>query len=169
MPRHALPLAFAGSLALSACATYTAAPVVADAGEDDTVYASSDSFQTVEARLRAGIESRPLTLFTVVDHGQGAREAGTPIGESKLFLVGNPQVGTPFMLADPQMGLHLPLKILIHEDGDGTHLAYTHPGEAAARHGVAAEVAPQIERIHGVMDGLLSEAAGSSVRVVREP
>lgn len=158
------------AITLAACAS-TETVYSADLSmtpERHTVYVSDDGFAAVEARLRDAIADRPLTLFTVVDHGEGARNAGMPIGQSKLFLVGNPEVGTPFMIADPQLGLDLPLKILIHDAPDGTHLAYSHPGEAAQRHGVRADVTPQIDRIHDVMDGLLTEAAGTTVRIINE-
>jgi uncharacterized protein (DUF302 family) len=151
--------ALAAAAALSACAT----TVPVNSPDRHSAYMSDDSFAVVEARLRDGIAARPLTLFTVVDHGAGADRVGTPIGQSKLFIVGNPEVGTPFMVADPQMGLDLPLKILIHSVPGGTHLAYSHPGEAAMRHGVFDQVEPQVERIHTVMEGLLSEAGGDTV------
>lgn len=150
---------------LAACSTTMD---MADTPDRHTVYVSDDSVRVVEARLRDGIEARPLTLFTVVDHGEGARKVGMPIGESKLFLVGNPEVGTPFMVADPQLGLDLPLKILIHSAPGGTHIAYSHPGEAAKRHGVYGEVMADVDRIHDAMEDLLSEAAGDTVRTINE-
>ena len=157
------------ALTLAACSTVsTPAADLSDSTDRHTIYVSSDDFASVETRLRDGIEARPLTLFTVIDHGDGAQSVGMPIGASKLFVVGNPEVGTPFMVADPQMGLDLPLKILIHSTSNGTHLAYSHPGEAAMRHGIYQTVEPQIEKIHNVMDCLLSEAAGETVRVVNE-
>ncbi|MEM7727672.1 MAG: DUF302 domain-containing protein [Pseudomonadota bacterium] len=157
---------------LAACATAQSTTLPAPASiaatpEQHTVYISDDAFAVVEARLRDAIADRPLTLFTVVDHGEGARSVNMPIGQSKLFLVGNPRIGTAFMRADPQMGLHLPLKILIHDAPDGTtHLAYSHPGEAAQTHGVSAQLVPQIARIHDTMEDLLSEAAGDTVRTI---
>lgn len=159
------------AVTLAACTTTAPLNTASSSAtpERHTVYVSDDDFDQVEARLRDAIADRPLTLFTVMDHGEGARDAGMPIGDSKLFLVGNPEVGTLFMQADPQLGLDLPLKILIHDAPNGmTHLAYSHPGEAAQRHGVRAQVAPQIDRIHDVMDSLMTEAAGDTVRTINE-
>lgn len=166
--RHTI-LALTAALMMGGCVSVSAP--VAEASHSTTspdrhsIYSSTDSFAVVESRLRAAIASRPLTLFTVVDHGEGARAADMPIGQSKLFIVGNPDVGTPFMMADPSMGLDLPLKILIHDTpSGGTHIAYSHPGEAAKRHGIYDDVMDQVEMIHMTMGEILSEAAGSSMR-----
>ena len=62
-----------------------------------TTVVSAQSFTETEAALRAGFESRGLKLFTVVDHGAGAKSVGEDIGGSKLFIFGNPKAGTPLM------------------------------------------------------------------------
>jgi uncharacterized protein (DUF302 family) len=77
------------------------------------------SFETVEENLRQALQKRDLKLFTVVDHGEGAESVGMDIGQSKLFIFGNPQSGTPLMVANREMGLELPMKILIFENGRG--------------------------------------------------
>jgi len=165
---RAAALALTASTLIACTTTATMDAPLSATPERHTVYVSDDSFSVVEARLRGAISDTPLTLFTVVDHGEGARNANMPIGESKVFMVGNPEVGTAFLKASPQLGLDLPLKILIHDAPGGTHLAYSHPGEAAQRHGVRAQVTPQIDTIHAMMENLLTDAAGDTVRTINE-
>lgn len=74
------------------------------------------SFETVEENLRQALQKRDLKLFAVIDHGEGAESVGMDIGQSKLFIFGNPQSGTPLMVANHEVGLELPMKILIFEN-----------------------------------------------------
>ena len=53
-----------------------------------------------------------------------------------MIVFGNPKAGTALMQSDPLIGLDLPLKILVWEDGSTTHVAYTLPAEIAARYHV---------------------------------
>ena len=80
---------------------------------------SEVSFIETERKLEAAIESRGLTLFAAIDHGQGAQSVGQDIGRSKLYIFGNPKAGTPLMLDNPYLGLELPLKMLIHQGTSG--------------------------------------------------
>jgi uncharacterized protein (DUF302 family) len=77
------------------------------------------SFQTVETNLREALKKRNLKLFTVVNHGEGAKSVSLDIGQSKLFLFGNPKSGTPLMMENRSMGLELPLKVLIYTTNEG--------------------------------------------------
>jgi uncharacterized protein (DUF302 family) len=50
-----------------------------------------------------------------------------------LLIFGNVSVGTPLMQADPRVGIELPLRMLIWQDPDGTHVGYLDPHELADR------------------------------------
>ena len=68
----------------------------------------------------------------------------------KLFTVifGNPKAGTPLMLASPSAALDFPLKILIAEDAAGnTWISYNSPAYLQARHGLPADLLPNISVI----------------------
>ena len=87
--------------------------------------ASQNSFSQTDENLKSAIESRGLKIFTVVDHGKGAKSVGKDIGNSKLYIFGNPKAGTPLMISNPDMGLELPLKILLNENSGGAvHISY---------------------------------------------
>jgi len=138
---HVKHLLIASALILSACATSTAPE------PDHKSISVSDSFVATEARLRAAIGARDLTLFSVIDHGTGATSVGRDIGQSKLFVFGNPEGGTPLLQASPEMGLDLPLKMLIFTDRSGkTRISYTDIKSLAARH----DIEDQDERLKAI-------------------
>ncbi len=164
MTRRSLACA-ALALTLSACTTTAAsdtamksAPVAkAPPAASQT---SASSFAATEARLRDAIAARDFRLFTVVDHGAGARSVGQDIGESKLFIFGNPKGGTPLMQADPLMGLELPLKVLIYTDAAGqTQIAAANTHAAANRRGVTRQH-ERLKKIDGALAAIVAEAGG---------
>src|SRR5215475_13405948 len=74
--------------------------------------------QTVE-KLKFILQSKGITLFTLVDHSGEAAKIGMTMLPTKLFIFGNPKGGTPVMLASPTTAIDLPLKILVWQDGQG--------------------------------------------------
>src|SRR5262245_19172135 len=96
--------------------------------------ASGDADQ-VEARLREALDAHGLQLFARIDHAAGARKADVELEANVLLIFGNPSVGTPLMQADPRVGIEgLPLRMLIWQDPDGTHLGYLDPRELGDRY-----------------------------------
>jgi uncharacterized protein (DUF302 family) len=75
---------------------------------------------------------------------------------TKLLIFGNPKAGTPLMLAAPSVALDLPLKILVAEDAAGkTWISYNAPAYLQSRHGLPAELLPNI----AVIEALAAKAA----------
>ena len=144
------------SLSLSACAadttsTQETAPMM---------MTSTQSFAVTEARLREGFDTRGLKLFTVVDHGAGAQSVGEDIGQSKLFIFGNPKAGTPLMQAEPKLGLELPMKILLRDAGGSVQLYRTDIAATVRAYGVTDQDA-RLGKISETLDDIMSEAAGN--------
>lgn len=119
---------------------------------------STQDFDATENRLRDGLANRNLKLFTVIDHGAGAKSIGEDIGQSKLFIFGNPKSGTPLMKADPTLGLHLPMKVLLHEADGVVHLHRTDMGDTLRRHGLTGQD-QRLAKIEETLDAILNEAA----------
>jgi uncharacterized protein (DUF302 family) len=120
--------------------------------------ASGDAGQ-VEARLREAIDAHGLTLFARIDHAAGARKAGVELEANVLLILGNPGVGTPLMKADPHVGVELPLRMLIWQDPDGTHVGYLDPRELADRYALDGHE-QTLERQAAVLSKLAAAAAG---------
>jgi uncharacterized protein (DUF302 family) len=120
--------------------------------------ANGDSVQ-VEARLREALDAHGLQLFARIDHATGARKAGVELNPNVLLIFGNTSVGTPLMQADPRVGVELPLRMLIWEDGGGTHVGYLDPRELADRYGLDGQQ-QTLERQAAVLEVLATAAAG---------
>lgn len=170
--RYLIPAAAAAML--SACATNTADSGAADAAPDGAVLELDEAAkapppaqiaivsefthaETVE-RLRTAIEARPLTVFAVVDHAEGAANAGLDLAPSTLFIFGNPMGGTPLMQADPRMGLELPLKMLVYEAEGDVLVAHPNIIQLTAEYGIGPDDAP-IDRIADTLGQIAAEAA----------
>jgi uncharacterized protein (DUF302 family) len=92
--------------------------------------------------LEAGLRQAAATVFARIDYAQSALDAGLELNPLVLILFGNPKAGTPLMAQSPTIGIDLPLKFLVWQDGSGKvfiafnsadYLAHT----ILPRHGIA--------------------------------
>ena len=119
--------------------------------------ASGDADQ-VEARLREALDAHGLQLFARIDHAAGARKADVELEANVLLIFGNTRVGTPLMQADPRVGIELPLRMLIWQAPDGTHVGYLDPRELADRYALDGHQ-QTLERQTAVLSKLAAAAA----------
>jgi uncharacterized protein (DUF302 family) len=120
--------------------------------------ASGDADQ-VEARLREAIDAHGLQVFARIDHAAGARKADVDLEPDVVLIFGNPRVGTPLMQADPRVGIELPLRMLVWQDPDGTHVGYLDPRELAGRYALDGQQ-QTLERQAAALTELAAAAAG---------
>jgi uncharacterized protein (DUF302 family) len=112
--------------------------------------------QTVD-RMVATIRGHGLHLFSQIDHAQNAAEVGLTMPAAQVLIFGNPQSGTPLMIASPLLALELPLRVLVWQDGRGhTWISYHDPHELATRYAVPAPLTPALASI----EPLVAEALG---------
>lgn len=156
--KFAASLVFAATLSLSACGS--ASTQLPHPTETAMTLKSTKSFAATESRLLEALAARNLKLFTVVDHGAGAQSIGEDIGQSKLFIFGNPKAGTPLMQAEPKLGLELPMKILLLETGGTVHLHRTDIAATVRGYGVTDQT-ERLAKISETLDAILAEAAGT--------
>ena len=89
-------------------------------------------------RLETEIRAHGMEVFARIDHAAGAAEIGLALRTTELIIFGNARGGTPLMQSVQTVGIDLPLKALVWQDGAGkTWLAYNEPSWLAQRHGVA--------------------------------
>ena len=89
-------------------------------------------------RLEVVLKEKGMTLFARVDHAAGAAKVGKQLRPTEVLIFGNPQGGTPFMECSQTVGIDLPQKALVWEDGSGqVWLGYNDPAYLADRHGAA--------------------------------
>lgn len=91
---------------------------VAAAGRQITTESTRD-FAATLASVKKAVADNGFTLLAEIDHAAGAKKVDLPLGPSTLLIFGNPAGGTPLMLADPAIGIDLPLRVLVYEDPDG--------------------------------------------------
>ena len=74
--------------------------------------------ETVE-RLKSLLSQKGIEVFAHIDHAAGARKVGLSLRPTEVLIFGNPQAGTPLMQGRQTIGLDLPLRALVWEDGEG--------------------------------------------------
>lgn len=80
-------------------------------------------------------------LFAVVDHSGEAARAGLSLRDTKLLIFGNPQSGTPVMVAAPLAAIDLPLKLLVWQDDEGAvWMSHIDPQWLADRYGLTTDL-----------------------------
>jgi uncharacterized protein (DUF302 family) len=109
--------------------------------------------------LTTALQRRGITLFATIDHGAGAREAGLALSDEVVLVFGNPVAGTPLMQADPRAGIDLPLRILIWAEDGATRVAFRDPHALAGEFSLAG-CTNTLDKLRGVLDGLVAEVAG---------
>ena len=70
-------------------------------------------------RLQQMLHDLKINLFTVIDHSGAAESVGLTMHPTELAIFGNPQGGTPAMVAVPSLAIDLPMKALVWEDAEG--------------------------------------------------
>jgi uncharacterized protein (DUF302 family) len=121
---------------------------------------SAHSVKATIDRLETAVKSRGLALFSRIDHAAGAKEVGLALAPTFLLIFGNAKGGTPLMQAKQQVGIDLPLKVLVWEDGAGkTWLTYNDPHWIAQRHGLASEIDQTVKALSGALAAISREAS----------
>ncbi|MBE2260143.1 MAG: DUF302 domain-containing protein [Candidatus Accumulibacter sp.] len=130
---------------------------LAYAAEGLVVVKSPYSVTETMTRFENVVKKRGLTVFSRIDHAAGAATIGKSLRATQVITFGNPEGGTPFMECAQTVGIDLPLKALIWEDGNSqVWLGYNDPLFLAQRHGVAQ--CPVAEKLRQALAGL-AEAA----------
>lgn len=111
-------------------------------------------------RLVKAVEEKGLKVAARVDHAAGAKAVGLEMPPTEVIMFGNPKLGTPLMLANPQLGVDLPLKIVIWEAAPGkTMIGYTAPDSLKARFDIKDKDA-LFKTMGDALEGFAAAAAG---------
>jgi uncharacterized protein (DUF302 family) len=126
-----------------------------------TIRSSQGPKDTMD-RLEAAVKAKGLTVFARIDHAAGAAAVGLSLRPTELLIFGNAKGGTPLMEATQSIGIDLPLKALVWQDGSGnTWLSYNDPGWLANRHGLGHDVDATVTALTAALD-VLARAATKS-------
>jgi len=109
---------------------------------------SHHSVTATTDRLVSLFKERGIIVFARIDFSSDAARAGLTMRQEQLLIFGSPKAGTPLMVAEPTVGLDLPLKALVWEDAEGkTRLAYNDPQYIVRRHGLAAALSANLAAV----------------------
>ncbi len=89
-----------------------------------------------------------LILFNIIEHGELLRLKGFDGKKAKQYQLGNPIMATKMTARNVSSGLYAPLRMLVHEDTDGTVLVeYDLPSSVFAQFND-----PEIDQVSALMD-----------------
>lgn len=119
---------------------------------------SAHSVDETLQRLKGVLEKKGIHVFAHVDHRKNAQGVDLELGQIQLLIFGNPRLGTPLMQSNPTIGIDLPMKILVWQDGQGqVWVAYNDPAYLAQRHGISDQGAV-VKKMSGALNKI-TEAA----------
>ena len=111
---------------------------------------SAHDVKTTADRFENILKTKGMTIFTRIDHAEGAKKVGKTLPATELIIFGNPKVGTPLMQCQQSIAIDLPQKALIWQDKNGqTWLSYNDINYLTKRHNLTGcnKVIRKIEKV----------------------
>jgi uncharacterized protein (DUF302 family) len=103
------------------------------------------------ARLQSILQEKSVQIFALIDHSGEAKRAGLEMRPTKLLIFGNPEAGTPLMLAAPTIAIDLPMKLLVWEDSSGqVWITYNTPEYLQKRHALPENLAATLGAVEAL-------------------
>ena len=113
------------------------------------------------SRLLDAVARRGLTVFAQIDHAAAARAVGMELADEVVVVFGNPRAGTPLMQQDPRIGIELPLRLLLWNNGEQTLLGYNDPRDLSQLYDVAPRAAT-LNAMSALLEEIAREAAAQA-------
>jgi len=96
---------------------------------------SNADVDTTMSRIKQLVEEKSMKVFAIVNHAKGASGVGQELRPTQLIIFGNPKGGTPLMQCNQQVGLDLPLKMMVWQDEKNqVWISYNEPSYIAKRY-----------------------------------
>ena len=119
------------------------------------------SFSDTVQRLLAAFAEKGIKVFATIDQQAEARAVGLSMPPTTLIIFGNPKAGTPLMLANPQAGIDLPLKVLVCEpQPDQVAVMFTAASEIIERHSLPPDLVSNLVPAEQLIAAVLSKSVG---------
>lgn len=120
---------------------------------------SAFDFETTLQRVQAEIEARGATIVATVRHSDAAASVGLELQPTAVVIFGNPRLGTQLMAMDQQIGLDLPLRILVWEAADGeVQVGYREAEALIEPYAIDSE--ELVNTINNALNGIAGAASG---------
>jgi uncharacterized protein (DUF302 family) len=117
---------------------------------------SAHSVEETIDRLEGVLREKNIHIFVRIDQRAEAEKVGLHMPAMELLIFGNPKGGTPLMVAEPTIGIDLPLKAMAWEDRDGkVWLSYNAPEYLQDRFSIGDDLIKNISVIGGLIEQAL--------------
>jgi len=123
---------------------------------------SAQNFEDTYSNLKNALSMNTnISIIAELDHQKNAESVGLELNPTKIIIFGNPNLGTPLMKQNQSIGLDLPQKMLVWENGDGeVFISYNDPDFIAERHNID-DAQETLNTIGMALDNLSNAAAGN--------
>jgi uncharacterized protein (DUF302 family) len=119
---------------------------------------SAYSVDETASRIRADIKSKGIKFFATIDQAKLAKGAKIDLKPSQLLIFGNPPLGVLFLTSNPESGVDWPVRMLVHQDGEGkVWVVYQNWDWVAQRYGITnrkAEFAKATEVVASIVSSV---------------
>jgi uncharacterized protein (DUF302 family) len=118
---------------------------------------AKDYAQTV-VTLRKTLNGTGAKIFQEIDHRNNAVSMNVDLPPSRVFIFGNPKVGSHLMKCAPLVAVDLPMRMLVRKDSDGqTRLYWTKATTLMARY--SSNLSSECQTLAQKVDNTLAELA----------
>ena len=126
--------------------------------DDWEIKTSPHSVADTVAKLTTAIEGAGAKVVAVVDHAAAAASVDMELPPTTVVIFGNPKLGTPLMQMNQKIGIDLPLKVLVWQDGSTTRIGYIEPEELADEYEIDED-----HKIIKTMEGALEKLTDAAI------
>lgn len=96
-----------------------------------------NSVVKVAEHLKKVLVTKGFTIMADIDHAKGAETVGLVLRPTRTLIFGNPKGGTLLMQQSQEIGIDLPLKLVVWEDEKGLiHTSYYNATTLVNRYGI---------------------------------
>ncbi len=116
------------------------------------------SVDSTFARLKTIIEAKNLSIMAEIPHDIAASSVGLKLRPTRTLVFGNPKIGSLLMQSNPEIGLDLPLKLLVHETAQGeVFISYFNASFLANRYRIKDKEAV-VNKVNSALNGISNTA-----------
>lgn len=125
-----------------------------------TYSATTGTVESVYANLRTALQNNAdVAIVAELDHQANAASVDMELPPIRLIVFGNPTLGTPLLLDEQSVGIDLPQKMLVYQNGDNVSISFNDPMYIADRHDVDDDL-QELMDIRQALDNLARGALG---------
>ena len=117
------------------------------------------SFDEAVTHLQIEIARADHVLFATINQSEAAMAVGLSLQPTMLLVFGNPTAGSVLMERERQIGVQLPLKLLVWECARGVYVTRDRMVVVAPEYGVASDD-PTVVAMDRTLDALVEAVAG---------